>query len=357
MTQLPAGHESEMDDHTEAVPARHVMVLGATGYVGGRLVPELLRNGHRVRVMTRDATTLDGVEWSEQVEVTEGDLLDPTTLTEPMRGVDTIVYLVHSLGEGEDFRELERRCATNTAAAARDAGVRRIVYLSGLGDERDALSEHLASRHEVGVLLASGPTTVVELRAAVVLGAGSASFEMLRSLVEVLPVMIAPAWVHRTLVQPIAIADVLAYLAAAVNAEGDDGTKHHRIVQIGGRDVLTYRKLMDVYAAAAGLRRRIVVPVPWVSPMLSAHWVNVVTPLPRGLSRSLISSLTNDVVVTDESAKELSALSPMGAGAAIEAAISAIADQDMPTRWAGVTPRQRSARPAPWDPDWAGGRC
>jgi uncharacterized protein YbjT (DUF2867 family) len=329
-----------------------VLVLGASGYVGGRLVPELLRAGIAVRCMSRSPEAVLAIEWGRRVDVREGDLLEPDTLDEVFKGIDVVVYLVHSLDAGDDFEDMERRCAANARRAAERAGVGRIVYLSGLGDEEQDLSPHLRSRHAVGTELAGGPTELIELRAAVVLGAGSASFEMLRSLTEVLPVMITPAWVNRTTVQPIAIADALAYLLAAIAAPIEGG---HRIVQIGGPDRLTYRALIDLYAEVAGLTRRRILPVPVVTPRLSAHWVNLVTPLPRSLATNLVSSLRHDVVVSDESAKTISQHRPMPIRAAIEVSIAAIDDLDIPARWSGLTARTRSAQPRSWDPDWSGG--
>ena len=327
-----------------------VLVLGATGYVGGRLVPELLAHGHRVRCLVRTPPT--GLPWTDDVELVTGDLTDPGSLDAAFVGVDTIVYLVHSLDE-DDFERTELRSAANVRVAAEQAGVRHVVYLSGLGDDSEELSPHLRSRHEVGAELASGTVPVTEARAAIILGAGSASFEMLRSLTEVLPAMIAPTWVTTTLVQPIAIGDALRYLRNAI--ERGPGDDHHDIVEIGGPDRLTYRELIDLYAKVAGLPRRRIVPVPFVTPRLSTHWVNLVSPLPRKLAASLIDSLRNDVVVTDDSAFELSRHVPLTARAAIETAISAIQDLEIPTRWSGVTAEERAGRPRPWDPDWSGG--
>jgi uncharacterized protein YbjT (DUF2867 family) len=332
---------------------RRVLVLGATGYVGGRLVPELVHAGFAVRCMTRAPEGLEGTAWASTVEVVEGDLGDLESIGAAFDDVDQVVYLVHSLGVGDDFMQQEQVTAQNARRACERAGVRHLVYVGGLGDDDDDLSPHLQSRHDVGRELASGPTPVTEVRAAIILGAGSASFEMLRSLVEVLPAMLAPRWVTQTRVQPIAIADLLTYLVAIIGS--GPGDEHHRIVEVGAPDEFTYRGLMDAYAEVAGLRRRLIVPVPLLSPHLSSHWVNLVTPLPRALADSLIDSLKNDVIVTDDSARSVSDHQPMPVRDAIEAALSAIADLDIPTRWSGYTSRQRAARPAPWDPTWAGG--
>jgi len=331
---------------------QRVLVLGATGYVGGRLVPELLSSGFRVRCLTRTPSGLRGTPWANDVEVVEGDLSDADSLADAFEDVDQVVYLVHSLGVGDDFMQQERVTAHNARTAAERAGVGHIVYIGGLGDDDDELSQHLRSRHDVGLELASGPIPVTELRAAIVLGAGSASFEMLRSLVEVLPAMLAPRWVTETRVQPIAIADLLTYLVAAV----DRGpVAPHDRIEVGAPDVMSYRDLMNVYADVAGVRRRLIIPVPFLTPRLSAHWVNLVTPLPKQLADSLIGSLKNHVVVTDDSALALSPHEPTTVHAAIEGALSAVEDLDIPTRWSGYSSRQLAARPTPWDPDWAGG--
>jgi uncharacterized protein YbjT (DUF2867 family) len=333
-------------------PQQRVLVLGATGYVGGRLVPELLRSGFVVRCLTRTPQGLSGNTWAKDVEVVEGDLSDLSTIGGAFDQVDHVVYLVHSLGVGDDFMQQELVTARTARVAAERSGVRHLVYVGGLGDDGDDLSPHLRSRHDVGRELASGSLRVTELRAAIILGAGSASFEMLRSLVEVLPAMLAPRWVTQTRVQPIAIADLLTYLVAAiVRGPGE----RHDIVEVGAPDEYSYRGLMHAYADIAGLRRRWIIPVPFLTPRLSAHWVNLVTPLPKALADSLIGSLKNDVVVTDRSAATLSPHQPMSVETAIEAALSAVEDLDIPTRWSGYTSRQLAARPAPWDPAWAGG--
>ena len=196
-----------------ALSAMRILVTGATGYIGGRLVPQLLDAGHEVRCLARDPTKLSADSWRARVDVVEGDVLDPDGLRTALEGCDAAFYLIHSMEGGVDFADRDRRAAENFRDAAAAAGVRRIVYLGGLGDESDELSRHLSSRHEVGRILASGPTPVTELRAAVIIGSGSVSFEMLRYLTEVLPVMITPRWV-RTRCQPIAIRDVLLYLLA-----------------------------------------------------------------------------------------------------------------------------------------------
>ncbi len=326
--------------------AQSIVVFGASGYVGGRLIPALLDRGHSVRAVTRHRERLDGFPWRASVEIVEADALEPETLNAALDGVDAIYYLVHSMGT-EDFAARDRTAARNVARAAEHAGVRRIIYLGGLGDGE--LSEHLASRQEVGRELASGATPVVELRAAVVLGSGSLSFEMLRYLTEVLPVMTTPRWV-KTKVQPIAIVDVLHYLASALDVAVDD---HHTILEIGGPDVVTYAEMMQRYAAVAGLRRRLIIPLPFLSPGLSSLWVGLVTPIQTLAARQLIQSLANEVVVRDRSASAVIDHEPLGLDAAVRRALHQTMSGDVPTRWS--EPDWRPAEPLPTDPDYAGG--
>ncbi|BAN02175.1 SDR family oxidoreductase [Ilumatobacter coccineus] len=330
-----------------------VAVIGATGYVGGRLVPELLEAGHEVRCLARTPARLDSVDWRSDVEVLTADVLDRDSLDGAFDGIEAVYYLVHAMGQGGDFEESDRTGADNARSAAEAAGVSRIVYLGGLGeDDPEQLSDHLASRHEVGAVLAAGTVPVTELRAAIIIGSGSASFEMLRHLVEVLPAMICPRWVTRTKCQPIGIADVLHYLVAVIEIPEAAG----EILEIGGPDVLTYRDMMDRYAAVAGLKRRLIIPVPVLSPRLSSHWVNLVTPLPYGLARPLVDSLVNDVVVSPE--RDIARLvdrTPYALDTAIERALAVVGDMRLKTSWMDSTRGSMSASPMPQDPDWAGG--
>ncbi len=329
---------------------RHVLVLGATGYVGGRLVPALLDAGHRVRAGARRPGHLSDRPWSDRVEVVEVDALEPALLDAAMAGVDVVVHLIHSMTGSDDFAEIDRRIATNVATAAERAGVRRIVYLGGLGSEDEQLSDHLASRHEVGQVLAEGPVPVTELRAAVVLGSGSASFEMLRGLTELLPVMITPTWVNRTAVQPVAVVDLVQDLVAIVDERFDDVDD---VLDVGGPDVVTYADMIRIYAERAGLRR-FIVPVPVLSPRLSSHWVGVTTPHPPSLASDLVRSLSHDVVVRDD--HDIDRLVPrerLGVDAAIAQA-GADEDPSLSTRWSDAAFVRRPAAPAPWDPDWTG---
>lgn len=328
----------------------HVLVLGATGYVGGRLVPQLLAAGHQVRCMARSPAKLAARTWRPEVEVVQGDASDPDDVLRACRDVDAVVMLIHSMDGRGDFAQRERRIAEHVRDAAAESGVHRLVYLGGLGDDRDALSTHLASRQEVGRVLASGPVPVTELRAGVVIGSGSASFEMLRSLVEVLPAMVTPRWVG-TRTQPIAIRDVLRCIVGVLDNDATTG----KIIEIGGPEILTYREMLQRYAAIAGLRPRVIVPIPLLTPRLSSLWIGLVTPLPTGLARPLIDSLVNEVVVRDDSFKEFLGFEPIGFDEAVRRALQRMQDHHVESTWSsagGPDP----AGPHPADPDWSGGK-
>lgn len=330
-----------------------VAVIGATGYVGGRLVPALVAAGHDVRCLARTPQRLDRVEWRSDVDVMQADVLDAPSLDAALDGIEAVYYLVHAMGHSGDFEQADRIGAENTRSAAERAGVSRIVYLGGLGEEdASGLSSHLASRHEVGEILAAGTVDVTELRAAVIIGSGSASFEMLRNLAEVLPAMICPRWVTKTKCQPIAIADVLHYLVAVIERDEAAG----QVIEIGGPDVLTYREMMDRYAALAGLRRRLIIPVPLLTPRLSSHWVNLVTPLPYGLARPLVDSLINDVVVSPErDVRRILDHEPYTLDDAIRRALEVVGDRNLKTSWMDSAPVRAPSSPMSHDPDWAGG--
>jgi uncharacterized protein YbjT (DUF2867 family) len=340
-----------------------VLVTGATGYIGGRLVPELLARGHEVRCAARSPAKLDSRSWRSDVEVVEADVFDPASLAVACQDIDAVYYLVHSMdGTKGGFAERDREAAANLRDAAAAAGVARIVYLGGLGQDNGELSEHLKSRHEVGRTLADGPVPVTELRAAIIIGSGSASFEMLRHLVEVLPVMTTPKWVS-TRCQPIAVRDVLHYLAAVL----DEPAAADRILEIGGPDVMTYAELMQTYAEVAGLRRRIILPIPVLTPGLSSLWVGLVTPLPTGLARPLVDSLVNEVVVRDDSIRELIPRATIPFRESLRLALMRIQDLNVATTWASAGGAQSSPAvgrsgahggpedPKPEDPDWSGG--
>jgi uncharacterized protein YbjT (DUF2867 family) len=364
----------------QEAPVR-VLVTGATGYIGGRLVPALLARGHEVRCLARTPAKLDARPWRDDVEVTEGDVFDPPSLDRACVDVDAVYYLVHSMDGQDGFAERDRRAAANVRDAAARAGVQRLVYLGGLGSDDEELSDHLRSRHEVGRVLADGPVPVTELRAAIIIGSGSASFEMLRHLVEVLPVMTTPRWVD-TRVQPIAVRDVLTYLVEVLEVPDTAG----QVLEIGGPDVMSYRELMHAYAEVAGLRRRVILPVPVLTPRLSSLWVGLVTPLPSGLARPLVDSLVNEVVVRDDRIRDLIPLETMPFRDAVRLALQRIQDLGVATTWASAGPpttstapdvataaRRAATRgvgtpsaaapvqdpgpedPRPEDPDWAGG--
>lgn len=268
-----------------------ILVVGASGYVGGRLAARLLDRGHAVRLASRDPRGLS--ERFPGAEVVRVDLLDAGTLPAALEGIELAYYLAHSMAGGEaDFEERDLAAARAFARAAHAAGVGHIVYLGGLGDPSSQLSTHLASRQQVGAELAAHGVPVTEFRAAIIIGSGSASFELLRSLVEHLPVMITPRWV-RTLCQPIAIRDVLDYLVGAAGHPERAG-----IVEIGGPDVLSYAEMMHTYARLRGMRR-LMIPVPVLTPRLSSYWCNLVTPVPASIARPLIEGLRNEVVVRD----------------------------------------------------------
>jgi uncharacterized protein YbjT (DUF2867 family) len=308
-------------------PARDVLVTGATGYIGGRLIPRLIEAGHRVRAVARDSVRLSGR--FAGVTVVEGDVFDRESMRAALAGMDVAYYLVHSMAEsGENFAQRDLIAARIFSEAAREAGVRQIVYLGGLGVSGAGLSHHLRSRHETGEALRAGGVPVTEFRAAMIVGSGSASFEMLRYLTDRLPVMIAPKWVS-TLCQPIAIRDVLRYLIAELGQAPDE----HAIVEIGGADVLSYRDMMERYAAIRGLRRKLIV-VPFFTPRLSSAWVHLVTPIPSSIARPLIDGLRNDVVVHSDVARiDFPQIVPMRFDEAVRRALDRSATAGPETTW------------------------
>ncbi len=329
------------------------LVTGATGYIGGRLVPELLAAGHRVRVMTRSPERLRDRPWAGDVEVARADATDEAQVAAACAGVDVVYYLIHALGAGPEFEETDRRTARVMAAAVGRAGVGRLVYLGALVPRGEELSPHLRSRTEVAeILLASGVPTAV-LRAAVVLGSGSASFEMLRYLTERLPVMVTPRWVHSR-IQPIAVRDVLRYLVGCAGLPASV----HRGFDIGGPDVMNYAEMMQRYAVVAHLPRRRILPVPLFSPSLSSHWVGLITPVPAGIARPLVESLRNTVVCGEH---DIAAYVPdppeglLGFDDAVRLAVARVRDSAVTTRWSGASVPGAPSDPLPTDPDWAGG--
>lgn len=317
------------------------------------MVPELLAAGHDVRVMVRDERKAQAHGWSGDVEIAVADAAERDQVAAALDGIDVAYFLLHSIGTGKDFAETERGIAETFAAEAKRAGVRRIVYLGGMVPEGEELSQHLRSREEVGdVLLESGVPTAV-LQAGIVIGSGSASFEMLRYLTERLPVMVTPTWVHSK-VQPIAVRDVLRYLVGCA----DLPTDVNRRFDIGGPDVLTYLEMMQRYAAVADLPKRRVLPVPVLSPGLSSHWVGLITPVPASLARPLVESLKNTVVASDRDIADHIPDPPeglIGFDRSVELALTKIRNLDVPTRWSSASTAGAPSEALPTDPDWAGG--
>lgn len=279
--------------------AQHILITGVTGYIGGRLVPLLLEAGYRVRVMVRDPVRLQGRSWMAQVDVVQADVLQPDTLDAALAGIDVAYYLIHSMRGGENFHERDIRAARNFGIAAERQGVKRIIYLGGLGDSATELSQHLRSRQQTGDALRESAVPVTEFRAGVIVGSGSLSFEMIRYLTERVPIMICPRWVF-TRIQPIGIRDTLNYLVSAVKTPESTG----QIIEIGGAEIMTYRDMMFGYASARGLRRYMI-PVPVLTPQLSSYWVHWVTPIPSDIARPLIEGLRNEVIVSDDTTRKL----------------------------------------------------
>lgn len=303
-----------------------VLVAGGTGYVGGRLIAALERRGVCVRALARRPDALRS-RVAASTEVVEGDALDAASLARAMDGIGTASYLVHSMGAGRDFAELDRQAALTFGQAARAAGVRRIVYLGGLGDSADDLSPHLRSRHETGEILRQSGVPVLEFRASIVIGSGSLSYEMVRALTDRLPVMICPRWVGIK-AQPIAVDDVIAYLVEAL----DLPVSGSRIFEIGGPDVVSYGDIMREYARQRGLHR-LLIPVPLLTPHLSSLWLGLVTPLYARVGRKLVGSIRNATVVRDPEALAVFGVRPRGLREAIERAIAASDSPAGASRW------------------------
>lgn len=330
----------------EQTAGKHVAIAGATGYIGGRLAPRLVDDGYMIRCLVRSPGKLAGRAWATNpaVEIREADLADSTSLAKNLAGCEAAFYLVHSMtSAGAEYADRDRQLALQFASAAREAGVKRIIYLGGLGETGSDLSEHLSSRREVEAALASTGVPVTVLRAAMIIGSGSASFEILRYLVERLPVMITPKWVS-TPCQPIAVRNVIGYLAGALSVSETTGG----VFDIGGPEVLCYRDIMRIMAQELGLRPRWIIPVPVLTPRLSSYWIHLVTPLSHDIAKPLAEGLKNPVVCRESRITRLIPLELLNVREAMRAALSKVAEHRVETNWSMAGPIQG-------DPDWAGG--
>ena len=324
---------------------RPILVTGATGYIGGRLVPRLLDRGYRVRCVVRSVRKARDRSWAdhEHVEIVQGDVEQEVEIRSALHGCRAAYYLIHAMQSGSDFAARDEHMARVFARAAEAEGVERLIYLGGLGETGEDLSEHLQSRRDVEAELASTSVPLTVFRAAIILGSGSASFEILRYLVERLPIMVTPRWV-RTECQPIAVRNVLLYLTACLECPETIG----RTLDIGGPDVITYHDLLRITADELGLMRRVIVPVPVLTPKLSSYWIHLVTPVSHRMARPLAEGLRNRVVVRDHTATELMPQHLLSPREAVRAAVRRLSQADVETAWsdAGVVPG---------DPNWAGG--
>jgi len=321
-------------------------IVGATGYIGGRLAPRLLEAGYAVRCLVRSPAKLQNRQWAQdsRVDVRQSDLSDASALSRNLEGCSAAYYLVHSMtSAGSEYAEQDRKLAAIFASAARSAGIERIIYLGGLGETGANLSEHLSSRREVEESLASTGVPVTVLRAAMIIGSGSASFEILRYLVERLPIMITPKWVS-TQCQPIAIQNVMEYLSGTLSRPEMAGD----VFDIGGSDVLCYRDIMRVMAEELGLRRRWIIPVPVLTPRLSSYWIHLITPLSHNIAKPLAEGLKNPVVCREDRITKIIPQKLLTVREAIHAALHEVLEHRVETTWSmsGVIPG---------DPDWAGG--
>ena len=329
------------------------LVTGATGYIGGRLVTALLEHGYRVRVLVRNASRISLHPWLSEVEVVDGDATDSEVLDKAVKGVDVAYYLIHSLMVKDSFEESEVSLAKGFASAAAKAKIQRMVYLGGIINDPDDLSPHMSARMRTGEILRSSGVPTIEFRAGVVIGSGSASFEMLRYLTERLPIMTTPKWVKNR-IQPIAVRDLLRYLIGGASLP----SKVDGVYDIAGPDIFSYAEMMQQYASAAGLRKRIIIPVPVLSPGLSSGWVGLVTPVPFTLAKRLVASLKHEVVATPSNINEL--IPPAKGGLthfkrAVELALAKIKNANVETRWSDASLPGSPSEPLPTDPDWAGG--
>ena len=331
-----------------------ILILGATGYVGGRLIPRLLEAGYNVRAVSRSISKLRGRPWSTHpnVEIIAADVLDKVALKQAMLGCGIVYYLVHSMDSNhKNFVETDYVAAQNVTKAAEESKLERIIYLGGLGEDSPDLSKHLRSRAEVAQVLKEGTIPVTVLRAAMIIGSGSASFEILRYLVDRLPIMVTPKWVC-TPSQPIAIRDVLGYLMGCLIHPNETMGK---TFDIGGPNIITYRELMEIYAEEAGLPKRWIIPVPVFTPKLSSYWIHLVTPVPAFIARPLADGLKNPAICHEHSIQKIIPQPLLSCREAIQLALKCLRDHTIETHWtdAGSLPPVETVYPG--DPSWAGG--
>lgn len=318
-----------------------VLVTGATGYIGGRLIPLLLEQGYRIRCLVRDKSRLEGRPWAKDVTIVEADLLKADTLTSALQGIKQAYYLVHSMAGGPQFHESDLIAAKNFAQAAKQAHCDRIIYLGALATAAPNLSEHLRSRQETGDVLRSEGVAVTEFRAGVIVGSGSLSFEMIRYLTERVPVMICPSWV-KTKTQPIGIREVLEYLVASLEVD----ESRNQIVEIGGSEVITYGEMMTQYAAERGLKR-LMISVPVLTPRLSSYWVNIVTPIPASIARPLIEGLRNENIVKNNTAQQLfPQVIPTTYKLSVQRALAKLEASDVQTIWTDALSSSQTDTPS-----------
>ena len=326
-----------------------ILVTGATGYIGGRLISRLLDAGHEVRCVTRQLERVDGYRWRDRVTALEGSMLDPKSLARAHEDCEVVYNLARPLST-DPGADQDRVAALNMRDAATRAGVRRVVYLSGLGSASGKISGYLAARHEIGRVLRSGETPVTEIQTSAIIGSGSITFEMVRYLSEVLPVMVTPSWTQ-TATQPIAVRNVLEVLTGIIEVP-DEG---HRIIELGGPEVLTYEQMMRIYAEQAGLSHRRMVRFPPTGPALSAWWVALVTPLPISITRSLIDSLGDRAIVENDTIRELLPdFAPFTYEEAVQRALQRVNQLEVETRWSDAVMYPAAALPN--DPQWSGGK-
>lgn len=331
-----------------------ILVTGATGYVGGRLIPALIEAGYHIRAMGRSINKLAGRPWAqhEHVSIIQGDVLDPVSLKKAAEGCHSVYYLVHSMiAQKEKFVQADRHAAENMANAAEAAGCKRIIYLGGLAEtSQRPLSKHLQSRIEVAKILHAGSVPTTDLRAPIIIGSGSASFEIIRYLVERLPVMITPKWV-RSYNQPIAIRDVIAYLIGCLEYSETIGQTY----EIGGPDILTYQDLLVLYAQEAGLRKRLIIPVPFLSPKLSAYWIHLISPVPSSIALPLAQGLTSNAICSENRIHGIIPLNLLSCRQAIRRALDRIQQQKTDTCWMDACELKEPEWISSSDAEWAGG--